>query len=381
MNIDECVNNLLIQMREDKEFFWNNPEKEFQEIKTSKYIERRLKEIGYKNIKTNIAKTGVVAELNGDEEGECILFRADMDAVVMDKNQRVKHTCGHDAHMTILLALAKLLMDNKNKIKGHVKLLFQPAEEGNGGAKNMIEEGVLEKPKVDKVFALHVWSEIDEGKIGIKEGAVMASTDPFVIKVIGKGGHAAIPEKCIDPIYIASSITIALQGIVGRNINPNETVVVGVTAINGGDTNNVIPDEVELKGICRTFNNELRRDVLERIQIVSEKIAESMGGNIEFKDILEYPAVINYKKESEDVKDIARKVVGESNVITNYRTMCSEDFSFFLQERPGAFIFIGNRGKNTVPQHNEDYCVSEKSMLIGAQVMYEVAKKYLMVER
>lgn len=377
MNIEACVNNLLLQMREDKKFFWNHPEEEFEELETSAYIIKRLKEIGYKKIKTNIAKTGIVAELQGKENGECILFRADMDAVVMDENHRTKHTCGHDAHMTILLSLAQLLMDNKEKINGCVKLLFQPAEEGKGGAKPMIEEGVLENPRVDKVFALHVWSEIDEGKIGIKEGAIMASTDPFLIKVIGKGGHAALPEKCIDPIYIASSITIALQAIVGKNINPNETAVVGITAINGGNTNNVIPNEVELKGICRTFNNELRNEVLKRIETISTKIAESMNGKIEFKHLLEYPAVINSKKESKEVGEIAKKIVGESNVVTYYRTMCSEDFSFFLQERPGAFIFIGNRGKNVVPQHNENYFVSENSILIGTQVMYEIAKKYL----
>lgn len=377
MNIDECINNLLPQMRKDKEFLWNHPEEEFKELKTSEYIIKRLKEMGYENIKTNIAKTGVVAELQGKQDRECILFRADMDAVVMDENHRTKHTCGHDAHMTILLSLAQLLINNKDKIQGHVKLLFQPAEEGKGGAKPMIEAGVLENPNVDKVFALHVWSEIDEGKIGIKEGAVMASTDPFNITVKGKGGHAAIPEKCVDPIYISSSIAIALQGIVGRNVDPNETAVVGITAINGGNTNNVIPDEVKLKGICRTYNNELRKELLKRIETVSKNIAESMEGSVKIDHILEYPAVVNTKNEVEDIIEISKKIVGENNIVTNYRTMCSEDFSFFLQERPGAFIFIGNRGENTAPQHNENYFVSEKSILIGAQVMYEIAKKYL----
>lgn len=377
MNIENDIINLLPQMRKDKQFFGNNPENEFEEIKTSQYILQRLKEMGYENISTNIAKTGVVAELHGVELGECILFRADMDAVIMDDNHRMKHTCGHDAHMAILLGLAQILIKNKNRIKGHVKLLFQPAEEGHGGARPMIDEGVLENPRVDKVFALHVWSEIDEGKVGIREGAVMASTDPFNIQVIGKGGHAALPEKCVDPIYIASSITIALQGIVGRNINPNDTAVVGITSINGGSTNNVIPDKVELKGICRTFNNELRKELLKRIENVAMKISESMNGSIEFKHILEYPAVVNSKSEAEDIKQIAKKIVGEDNIVTDYRTMCAEDFSFFLQERPGAFVLIGNRGENVAAQHNEDYLVSEKSILIGEQVLYEIAKKYL----
>lgn len=377
MNISECINNILPQMRKDKEYLWNNPEEEFKEIKTSEYIVRRLKEIGYINIKTNIAKTGIIAELEGKADGECILFRADMDAVEMDDNHRMKHTCGHDAHMTILLSLAQLLMDNKDKIKGHVKLLFQPAEEGHGGAKPMIEAGALENPTVDKVFALHIWSEIEEGKIAIKGGPVMASTDPFDITVIGKGGHGAIPEKCVDPIYIASQIVIAMQGIVGRNVNPNETAVVGITAINGGNTNNVIPDKVELKGICRTYNNDLRKELIKRIENTSINIAKSMYGDVKINHIMEYPAVINSKKEAEDIIEISKKIVGENSIVTDYKTMCSEDFSFFLQEKPGAFIFIGNKGENTAPQHNENYFVSEKAMIIGAEVIYEVAKKYL----
>ncbi len=377
MNISECIKNILPQMRRDKEYLWNNPEEEFKEIKTSEYIIKRLKEIGYINIKTNIAKTGIIAELEGKIDGECILFRADMDAVEMDDNHRMKHTCGHDAHMTILLSLAQLLMDNKDKIKGHVKLLFQPAEEGHGGAKPMIEAGALENPTVDKVFALHIWSEIEDGKIAIKEGPVMASTDPFDIIVIGKGGHGAIPEKCVDPIYIASQIVIAMQGIVGRNVNPNETAVVGITAINGGNTNNVIPDKVELKGICRTFNNDLRKELLKRIENTSINIAKSMYGDVKINHIMEYPAVINTKKEAEDIINISKKIVGEENIVTDYKTMCSEDFSFFLQEKPGAFILIGNKGENTAPQHNENYFVSEKSMILGAEVMYEIAKKYL----
>lgn len=377
MNIDTCIKDLLPQMREDKEYFWNNPEEAYKEVKTSEYIIKRLRSMGYTNIKNNIAKTGIVAELEGIEEGECILFRADMDAVVMNENNRAKHTCGHDAHMTILLSLAQILINNKEKIKGHIKLLFQPAEEGTGGAKPMIEEGVLENPAVDKVFALHVWSEIDEGKIGIKEGAVMASTDPFNITVIGKGGHAAIPEKCVNPIYIASQIAIKLQSITSKSIDLNENSVVGITAFNGGSTNNVIPDTVQLKGICRTYNNELRKEIKKNIYEICNNTAKDMRGNIKLDNISGYPAVVNSAKESRDIIDISKKIVGEENIITNYKTMCSDDFAFFLQEKPGAFIFIGNRGENTFPQHNENYIVSEKAILIGAQLIYEIAKKYL----
>lgn len=209
MKIEKCIKMLKNTMIADKEFLWNHPEKGFHEIETSKYIINRLEKLGY-DVKANIATTGIVAKLKGKEERPCIMFRSDMDALEMDNTGRMKHACGHDAHMTIMLALAELIIKNKEKIKGTIKLLFQPAEETSGGAKKMIEEGVLENPKVDCVFALHVWSELEKGTIGIKNGAVMASTNPFDITVYGKGGHGAIPEKCIDPIYISSSIVTNL---------------------------------------------------------------------------------------------------------------------------------------------------------------------------
>ena len=174
MNIEQIVLDLKEQMKKDKDYLWNNPEKGLCEFKTSNYIKKRLEEMGYEDINTNIYKTGIVATLKGIEEGPCIMFRSDMDAVVMDETGRTKHTCGHDAHMTILLSLAKILIDNKDKIKGTVKLVFQPDEEGDAGAKFMVQNGVLENPKVDKVFAVHVWTELKEDEIAVKPGTVMA---------------------------------------------------------------------------------------------------------------------------------------------------------------------------------------------------------------
>ena len=182
MKIDEKIIKLKKQMEEDKTFFWNHPEKGFEEIETSKYIIERLKRLGYE-IRTNIAQTGVMAILRGKTEKPCVLFRCEMDALEMDEKGKMQHACGHDAHMTIMLALAELIIKEKDKIKGTIKILFQPAEETSGGAKKMIEEGVLENPKVDCVFALHVWSELKKGTIGIKSGPIMASTDPFNITV------------------------------------------------------------------------------------------------------------------------------------------------------------------------------------------------------
>ena len=376
MNIENEVMNLKEQMKKDKEFFWNHPEKGLCEFETSSYIKKRLEEMGYNDINTNIYATGIVATLKGKEEGSCILFRSDMDAVVMDETGRTKHTCGHDAHMTILLSLAKILMDNKDKIKGTVKLLFQPDEEGNAGAKDMVKNGALENPKVDKAFAIHVWSEFKEDEIAVKEGTVMASSDPYDIIVYGKGGHAAMPEKCIDTIYIANKIGIALKEMARIDVEPEEKAIIGTTAISGGKTNNVIPDVVHMKGICRTNNNKVRKEMKEKLVTTVENIASKMGGKAEVKFLVEYPVTVNSKEEAEAVQEIARKVV--SRVVTDYQTTTSEDFSYYLEKVPGCMIFVGCTRDKFYPQHNENFTVGENPILIGTEVFYEIAKKYLM---
>ena len=377
MNIEKCVLNLRNQMKIDKQFFWNNPEKGTEEFKTSSYIIRRLEEIGYSDINTNVYKTGIVATLRGKEEGPCILFRSDMDAVVMDETGRTKHTCGHDAHMTILLSLSKILIDNKDKIKGTVKLVFQPDEEGNAGAKYMVQNNaVLGNPKVDKAFAIHIWSEFKEDEIAIKEGTVMASSDPYNITVYGQGGHAAMPEKCVDTIYIANKIGIALKEMAKLDVETNRKVILGVTAISGGKTNNVIPDIVHMKGICRTNNNGIRKEIKEKIVDTVENIAKDMGGKAEVEFLAEYPATVNSKDEAKVVQELAKNIV--SNVVTDYQTTTSEDFSYYLEKVPGCIIFVGCTKDKFYPQHNENFTVGENPILIGTQMFYEIAKKYLM---
>ena len=376
MNIEDEVNNLRPQMEKDKEYLWNHPEKGLCEYKTSAYIKQRLEEMGYTDINTDIYKTGIIAMLKGKEDGPCILFRSDMDAVIMDETGRTKHTCGHDAHMTILLSLAQILMDNKEKIKGTVKLLFQPDEEGDAGASKMVENGALENPKVDKAFAIHVWSELKEGSIGIKEGTVMASSDPYDIYVYGKGGHAAMPEKCIDPIYIANKIGIALKEMARIGVNIDEKAIIGVTAISGGKTNNVIPDQVFMKGICRTNNNETRKEMKKKIVDTVEEVANKMGGSAEVKFLAQYPVTVNSSEEAKIVQELAKNIV--DNVITDYQTTTSEDFSYYLEKVPGCMIFVGCGGDIYYPQHNENFTVGEKPILIGTQLFYEITKKYLM---
>lgn len=377
MNINEEVLKLKEQILKDKEFFWNHPEIEFREFQTSEYIISRLKEMGYENIKTGIAQTGVMAELTGKIPGECVLFRCDMDAVPLGDKDNVKHTCGHDAHMAILLGLAKILIDNKEKIKGHVKLVFQPAEEGTGGAKPMIDEGILENPVVDKVFAIHVWSEIEDGKIGIKTGPIMASTDAFDVIITGKGGHAALPEKCINPIYVANELITKIQEVQNTFLE-GEKVVFGVTSVIAGSSNNVIPEDLVLRGIRRTFNPEIRQYLKDKLEDICKELSEKWDAKLEIKKMSDLPPVINGEEDTLIVKELLQEVFGEENIVTDYQTMCSEDFAFFLEAKPGVFVFIGNKQEEYFPQHSEKYRVGENAIMLGARVIGEIAKKYLL---
>lgn len=377
MEIDKKILELKEQILKDKEFFWNHPEIEFKEYETSKYIISRLKEMGYENIKTGIAQTGVMAELYGKMPGECILFRCDMDAVPIGDKDNVKHTCGHDAHMAILLGLAQILINNKENIRGHVKLVFQPAEEGVGGAKPMIEEGILENPRVDKVFAIHVWSEIEDGKLGIKSGPIMASTDAFDVIITGKGGHGALPEKCINPIYVANELITKIQEI-QTTFSNDEKVVFGVTSVNAGSSNNVIPETLVLKGIRRTFNPEIRNYLKNELVKICDELSKKWNAKLEIIKMSDLPPVINSEEDTICVKELFEEIVGKENIITDYQTMCSEDFAFFLEERPGVFVFVGNKLEEYFPQHSEKYRVGENAIVLGATVMYEIAKKYLL---
>ena len=339
MNIEKMVSDLKSQMLKDKEFFWNHPEPGTKEFETSAYIQKRLKEMGYTNINNKIYATGIVATLKGKEDGPCILFRTDMDAVIMDDTGRTKHACGHDAHMSIMLALANILIKNQDKLKGTVKLLFQPDEEGDAGASKMVANGALENPKVDKAFAIHVWSELKEDTIGIKEGTVMASSDPYDIIVYGKGGHAAMPEKCIDTIYIANKIGIALKELAKIDVPIDEKAIIGATAINGGKTNNVIPDKVYMKGICRTNNNKVRKESKEKLVKTVEKIAKEIDEKVERGSTGLYGKGMYsnnetlvlmcaaYRKDVAKIKILAKKIDPKSFIIiANSREVVGQGF-------------------------------------------------------
>lgn len=375
----------MINLRETIHMY---PEDGFSEFTTSKIIIEELEKLGIK-VQKNVAKTGVVGLIEGKYPGKTVLLRADMDALKIQEQADVEykskidgmmHACGHDGHVAGLLGAAMILNELKDNLHGNVKLVFQPAEERDGGALPMIEEGVLENPKVDAAFAAHLWGYLNEGEVHLKEGAMMASPDIFNIKVIGKGGHGAVPQEAIDPIVITCQIVNSLQTIVSRKINPLDPVVITCGRIQGGDCHNVIPNEVELEGTIRTFNGETRNWVPKVMEDLIRGITTSQGAAYEFKYEPKYPALINDKYMTSFAKESLKKVVGEENVFDlKEPNMGGEDFAYFAQKVPSAFIFVGiaNNKIEPVIHHNPYFKWDSKNVGILAQSLSQIAIDYL----
>ena len=375
----------MINLRETIHMY---PEDGFSEFTTSKIIIEELEKLGIK-VQKNVAKTGVVGLIEGKYPGKTVLLRADMDALKIQEQADVEykskidgmmHACGHDGHVAGLLGAAMILNELKDNLHGNVKLVFQPAEERDGGALPMIEEGVLENPKVDAAFAAHLWGYLNEGEVHLKEGAMMASPDIFNIKVIGKGGHGAVPQESIDSIVITCQIVNSLQTIVSRKINPLDPVVITCGRIQGGDCHNVIPNEVELEGTIRTFNEETRNWVPKVMEDLIRGITTSQGAAYEFKYEPKYPALINDKYMTSFAKESLKKVVGEENVFDlKEPNMGGEDFAYFAQKVPSAFIFVGiaNNKSEPVIHHNPYFKWDSKNVGILAQSLSQIAIDYL----
>lgn len=365
-------------MRRD---FHAHPELGFHEVRTAGIVAKELTALGLE-VHTGIGGTGVVALLEGANPGPVVLVRADMDALPIceetgvpyaSQNPGVMHACGHDGHSAVLLTVAKMLHAQRRQFSGTVKFMFQPAEEGMGGAEKMIEEGVLENPKVEVALALHLWNEKSIGWIGIASGPVMAGAEIFKIKVQGKGGHGAVPHLAVDPILAASLIVTALQGIVARNVAPLQTAVVSVCTIHGGETFNVIPPTVEMTGTIRTFEPAVRTRVLERVEQTVHSIAEGMGCLAEIELQILTPATINHPETAGRVQAVARRLFSESEVDTsNYLTMASEDFAFVLEKVPGCFFFIGSANPEmglVAGHHHPRFDFDESALPRGAALM------------
>jgi amidohydrolase len=386
--IDEIMPGVVADRRD----FHEHPELAFQEVRTASIVADRLRALGVEDVRTGIAQTGVTGLIHGrgPGKGKTVLLRADMDALpILEENDveyrsqtpGVMHACGHDAHTAMLLSVSRLLMDRRDQFAGTVKVLFQPAEESPpGGAKPMIDAGVLEDPKVDAAFGLHIDQDNPVGVIELRSGPAMAAADRFHMVIRGKGGHGAKPQDSVDPIVIGAQIVTALQTLVARVVDPTEEAVVTVGTFQAGLAFNVIPDTAELGGTVRTFNAKNRDLLEERIGTLARGIAVAMGGDIDFTYTRGYPATVNHPEMTDLVREEAARVVGEEGVRQAPLMMGAEDFSYFLEAVPGAFWFVGSQNPErglVWGHHHPRFDLDEAALAIGMESMANVALRYL----
>ncbi len=370
--------------------FHMHPELGYQEVRTSSIVARELESLGLE-VQRGVAKTGVVALLEGSRPGPVILLRFDMDALPIQEETGapyasqtpgVMHACGHDGHTAIGLTVARLLHAHRHELAGTIKLVFQPAEEGlcgeeMGGAERMIAEGVLENPGPDFALALHLWNEKPLGWLGIAAGPVMAGAEWFQIRVQGKGGHGAVPHLAVDPLLAASHIVTALQSIVSRNVAPLQSAVVSVTMFHAGDAFNVIPQAAHLEGTIRTFEPQVRERVLQRFEEIVKNVSHAMGCQAEIRMRPVTPAVINASNVAEQVQTVARRLFPQAELDTRpYLTMGAEDMGFVLQRVPGCYFFVGSangeRGLN-YPHHHPRFDFDEEALPRAVALMAAAA--------
>lgn len=384
------VDEILPGVIADRRFLHEHPELGFQEVETSKFVAERLQAIGVEDLQTGIAKTGVTGLIRGKKPGDKVLMiRADMDALPIheendveyrSQNDGVMHACGHDAHTAMLLAVTRLLMDRRDEFGGTVKVLFQPAEEGPGGAKPMIEAGVLENPKVDAALGMHMAQAQPLGIIGLRNGPAMAASDRFEFTIKGVGGHGARPQATVDPIVIGSQIVVAIQMLVSRETDPTVPAVVSFGAFQAGNAFNVIPDTAVLRGTVRSFQQEERERLAERIEAVVRGVAGAMRAEVEFAYHFGYPPTVNDAGMNEIVRAAAREVVGPEMVVEEDLHMGAEDMSYFLDAVPGSFFYVGskNEDKGLVwGHHHPRFDIDEESLGNGIQTMAGAAIGYL----
>lgn len=386
--IDQEVKSLtpeIIRLRRD---FHQHPELGFQETRTAGVIARRLETLGLE-VREGVGCTGVVGLLRGSRPGKTIMLRADMDALPIQEddqtpyastNSGVAHACGHDAHSAMVLIAAELLSKHRDGLSGNIKFVFQPAEEGPGGAEPMIRDGVLDNPTVDAAIGLHVWNDLPVGKVGVRAGPLMASCDVVEISILGRSGHGAVPHQCADPVAAAAQVISALQTIVSREISPTKPAVVTIASIHGGAAPNIIPDEVRMTGTTRAFDKTVRESLPGRIERIVKGVTSAMQCSYKLNYIFRYPPTINDEVITELVRQVASSSVGQRNVVLPEQTTGGEDMSFFLERVPGCYFFLGSanskKGLNK-PHHNSKFDLDEACLPVGVQILAQSALTYL----
>lgn len=358
---------------------------------TSKYIQEKLSEMGIK-YHTLVNGNAIVGIIKGTKEGKTIALRADMDGLPIKEETGLSfasyngcmHACGHDAHSAILLGAAKVLNKNRDKLKGNVKLFFQPGEEYPGGALPMIKEGAMENPKVDAVLGLHngsISKDVTKGKIGVCYGPMMASMDRISIKIKGKGSHGAYPELSVDPISTAAEVISALQRIVSREVKAIDPAVLSITRINGGFNQNIIPDVVEIEGTVRAVNPETRNFIAKRIDEITKGITTAMRADCEVEYEFKYPPLINSQEFTKDFVESAKNIISEEEIYEiKSPVMGGEDMAYFLEKVPGTFFFLSNPNEVdgvTYPHHNSKFDVDESIFYIGSSLFVQAVLDFL----
>lgn len=387
------LNEEVIELRRD---FHQHPELGFEEFRTSQKVMEYLNQLGLEA--KQITKTGVVATLQGNQPGPTVMLRADMDALPVEEendvsyksvNPGIMHACAHDGHTAMLLVAAKILSRNRDKIAGNIKFVFEPNEE-NVAALQMIEDGVLEDPKVDACFGIHLWSTLESGKMAITAGPVMAGMNHFDLIIKGKGGHTATPQNSIDPILTSASVIQAVQAIQTREISVLQPTIIMFGQIEGGTASNIIPDRVTLKGTMR-FLHEINEDDEEgpgkRFERIVANTCKAYRADYELDFVSGHPTLVNDRALTEVVKSVAQKVLegpSTSEQIVSYISLAGEDFSEFAARVPGVFYFVGagNRQKETdFPHHHPRFNIDEDVLKLGVEMHVRTALQYLNIDR
>ncbi|HZU95451.1 MAG TPA: amidohydrolase [Planctomycetota bacterium] len=358
------------------------PEPGFKEQKTAALIRKKLDDWGVSYRK--MCGTGVVATIKGSKPGPTLLFRADMDALPLTEENKVPyasrvpgfmHACGHDGHVAMALVASRLLEKERHSLRGNVKVMFQPAEEGPGGAVPMIDAGILDKPRVDAAFAIHLWNDLPVGKVGCRAGAVFAAQDEFHMTVHGKGGHGAAPHQTIDPVVVAAQIVTACQTIVARKVNPVKTAVLTFGQIHGGTRHNIIPDTVSLSGTVRALEKPVRQLLEEELKRVVHGVASSLGAKVELEFIRGYSATVN----DPGMTEVARRAASRAaKTVEQDITMGAEDMSYVLEKVPGCYMAVGSHNKKrglVYPHHSARFDFDEKALEVGTEVWLQLARQ------